>query len=143
MARTSLEATLKRIKKNPAQLRTLRERPQDFAERLSLSKRQLKAISSAESLIITGGRNPLAGVTTITFTTGSTITASPKKLSSGGDFRLKTTTITFTTGSTITGGRLRDPRSLRDLTRPQLEQLFERVISDRSLADRVRVFLGK
>jgi hypothetical protein len=64
---------IKAASKDPAILKQLKTDPEALARRFRLTGDQLAALVSADRLMVVRGR--LAGTTTYTFTTGSTITA--------------------------------------------------------------------
>jgi hypothetical protein len=116
----------------------LRENPRALAETLNLKPQELVAIFSGDLQLIHNSRNPLAGTTSFTFVTGSTITGGRTRLVHLG--ANSTTTFTFLTGSTITA--VIGPTRLEDLSRPELIRVLSRALEDPDFAERLRRFLS-
>jgi hypothetical protein len=66
------------IAQDSSLVKLLKEKPAEFAKKFKLTPGQLIGLRSSDRLFII--RSQLAGTTTITFTTGSTITAGAFKL---------------------------------------------------------------
>lgn len=121
----------------------LREDPKSLAKKLKLKSHEVAAIFSGDLQLVHSSSNPLAGTTTFTFTTGSTIIGNPARLGNAGRFTRfganSTTTFTFDTGSTITATT--GPSRLEDLAQPELIRVLSQSLADPEFADRLRTFL--
>lgn len=69
-----VDKILKGIVKDSKDLQLLKKNPEELAKKYNLTKNDLLSLESADLLITRKPKNPLADVTTITFTTGMTIT---------------------------------------------------------------------
>lgn len=123
-----IKNVIRKITETKDGARLLKENPKKLAKQIGLSKKELFALFTGDIQIVHTPKNPLTPVSTITFTTGTTITASPaatghviNRLAGNS-----TTTITFQTGLTITGQPAKfDELSKNDLIRVLNKSLFE------------------
>ena len=112
----------------------LRDDPKALANALKLRPQEVAALFSGDLQLVHISGNPLAGTTTYTFTTGTTIAARQGRFVRLG--AKSNTTFTFDTGSTITAGI--GPSRLGDLSQAELIRVLSRSLSDPDYADRLR-----
>jgi hypothetical protein len=79
MKNSKMKEILKAVASESETLKLLKSSPEKLVKRFQLTEAELNALQSADMLVNIGGRNPLIATTTITFTTGSTITARPPR----------------------------------------------------------------
>ncbi|MFQ6552565.1 hypothetical protein AAD018_009510 [Aestuariibius insulae] len=134
-----IKSIVQKISKTEDGARLLRENPKPLAKNLDLSNGETMALVSSDLQIVHSPKNPLVPVQTITFITGTTITAG-----GAGAFLTRPTgnntqTFTFDTGLTFVA----TPQRLEDLDHKDLLEVTKRAVEDRHFASRLKDFLDR
>lgn len=148
MASSESSDTIRRVLRAAANesetLRLLRDDPESLQQRFRLTPGQVASLKRADILLRLRPRRPRPGQqagSTITFDTGTTITAGPSTITfdTGTTITARLSTITFDTGTTITAG----PSTLTfdtgsTITAERIRDVLSSLASESSILDRLR-----